>query len=91
MKKVRKARYNKDAKQLTIEGMSVEVQRGNVDKALRILKRKIQDDGRLNLVKEREFYTGRSERRRLAKNAAKRRWQKQNSEQNHHGKRTRLY
>ena len=91
MKKVRKARYNKDAKQLTIEGMSVEVQKGNVDKALRILKRKIQDDGRLNLVKDREFYTGRSERRRLAKNAAKRRWQKQNSEQNQHGKRTRLY
>ena len=67
------------------------VRGNNVEKAMRILKKKLQDDGRLNLVKEREFYTGRSERRRLAKNAAKRRWQKQNSEQNHHGKRTRLY
>jgi len=91
VKKVRKANYNKDTKQFTIDGMSVSVQKDNVDKALRILKKKLQDDGRLNLVKEREFYTGRSERRRLAKNAAKRRWQKQNAEKNHHGKRIRLY
>tara|TARA_E500000178_G_C16432149_1_gene492112 strand:- start:43 stop:318 length:276 start_codon:yes stop_codon:yes gene_type:complete len=91
MKKVKKANYNKDTKQFTIDGMSVSVQKDNVDKALRILKKKLQDDGRLNLVKEREFYIGRSERKRLAKNSAKRRWQKENSEQNHHGKRKRLY
>jgi len=91
VKKVRKANYNKDTKQFTIDGMSVSVQKDNVDKALRILKKKLQDDGRLNLVKEREFYTGRSERKRLAKNSAKRRWQKQNAEKNHHGKRIRLY
>ena len=91
MKKVRKANYNKDVKQITLQGLSVEVQNGNIEKALRLFKNKLQDDGRLNLVKEREFYTGRSERKRLAKNSAKRRLQKQNAEKNHHGKRIRLY
>jgi len=91
VKKVRKANYNKDIKQITIDGMSVTVQKDNVEKALRILKKKLQDDGRLNLVKEREHYIGRSERRRLSKNSAKRRWKKESAGKNHHGKRIRLY
>lgn len=91
MKKVRKANYNKDVKQITLQGLSVEVQNGNIEKALRLFKNKLQDDGRLNLVKEREFYIGRSEKNRLAKNSAKRRWKKLNAEKNHHGKRIRLY
>ena len=58
--------------------MEVEVRNNNVDKAMRILKKKLQDDGFFNELRKREYYMTRSEKRRLAKAAGKRRIQKEN-------------
>ena len=59
-------------------GMVVEVRNNNVDKALRILKKKMQDDGFFNELRKREGYISKSEKRRLAKAAGRRREQKEN-------------
>ena len=53
--------------------MKVEVRNGNVDQAIRVLKKKLQQDGLFNELREREFYTSRSEKRRRSKAAAIRR------------------
>ena len=53
--------------------MEVEVRNGNVDQAIRILKKKLQQDGLFNELREREFFTSRSEKRRRSKAAAIRR------------------
>ena len=58
--------------------MVVEVRNNNIDKALRILKKKLQDDGFFNELRKREYYMTKSEKRRLAKAAGKRRVQKEN-------------
>ena len=59
-------------------GLVVEVRNNNVDKAIRILKKKMQDDGFFNELRKRECYTSKSEKRRLAKAAGRRREQKEN-------------
>ena len=59
--------------------MRVEVRNNNVDKALRILKKKLTEDGFFNELREREFYMSRGEKRRKERAAAKRR-QKKNLE-----------
>jgi small subunit ribosomal protein S21 len=46
------------------------------EKALRIFKRKIDNSGLLREVRERQEYEKPSETRKLAKNRAKKRWQK---------------
>ena len=43
--------------------MEVEVRNGNVDQAIRVLKKKLQQDGLFNELREREFFTSRSEKR----------------------------
>ena len=53
--------------------MEVEVRNGNVDQAIRVLKKKLQQDGLFNELREREFFTSRSEKRRRSKAAAIRR------------------
>ena len=53
--------------------MIVEVRNDNVDQAIRVLKKKLQQDGLFNELREREFYTSRSEKRRRSKAAAIRR------------------
>ena len=53
--------------------MEVEVRNGNVDQAIRVLKKKLQQDGLFNELREREYYTSRSEKRRRSKAAAIRR------------------
>ena len=58
--------------------MRVEVRNNKMDKAIRILKKKLQDDGFFNELRKREFYMTRREKRRLAKAAGKRRVQKEN-------------
>ena len=58
--------------------MEVEVRNNNVDKAMRILKKKLQDDGFFNELRNREYYMTKGEKRRLAKAAGKRRVQKEN-------------
>ena len=58
-------------------GMKVIIDdRMSFDKALRIFKRKIDNSGLLREVRERQEYEKPSETRKLAKNRAKKRWQK---------------
>ena len=49
--------------------MRVEVRNGNVDQAIRVLKKKLQQDGLFNELREREFFTSRAEKRRREKAA----------------------
>ena len=58
--------------------MKIEVRNGNVDQAIRVLKKKLQQDGLFNEMREREFYTSRSEKRRRSKAAAIRRYKREN-------------
>ena len=57
--------------------MRVDVRKNNVDQALRILKKKLQQDGLFNELREREHFVSRGEKRRRAKAAGKRRYQKE--------------
>ena len=56
--------------------MTVEVRNNDVNKALRILKKRMQTEGLFNEMRERTFYQTRGEKRRLAKAAGRRRWLK---------------
>ena len=56
---------------------SVIVKDGNVERALRKFKKKIQESGLLIELKERETYEKPTSRRKRKKSAAKNRWQKQ--------------
>jgi small subunit ribosomal protein S21 len=53
--------------------MRIEVRNNNVDKAMRILKKKLTEDGFYNELREREYYESKGTKRRKAKAAAKRR------------------
>ena len=59
--------------------MRVEVRNGNVDQAIRVLKKKLQQDGLFNELRERESYMSRSEKRRKAKAAAIRRQRREDA------------
>ena len=56
---------------------SVTVKDGNVERALRKFKKKIQEQGLLIELKERETYEKPTTRRKRKKSAARNRWQKQ--------------
>ena len=73
-----RSNYTPKPKQQTVfvTGRSVEVKNGDVGKALRKFKRKIQDDGILQTVRERQHYEKPSETRKKAKAAARARWMK---------------
>jgi small subunit ribosomal protein S21 len=64
-----------------LRGRSVLVQDGNVDKALRKFKKKIQAAGILDDVRDREFYTKPTTARKLKASAARNRWRKKLNEQ----------
>ena len=53
--------------------MRVEGRNNNVEKAMRILKKKLTEEGVFYELREREFYMTKGEKGRRAKNAAKRR------------------
>jgi small subunit ribosomal protein S21 len=53
--------------------MRIEVRNNNVDKAMRILKKKLTEDGFFNELREREYYESKGTKRRKAKAAARRR------------------
>ena len=57
-------------------GNLVYVTNDNVEKALRKFKKKVAESGVLQVLRERETYEKPTTRRKKAKNAAKRRWQK---------------
>jgi small subunit ribosomal protein S21 len=62
---------------MKLYGRTVLVKDGNVDKALRKFKKKIQEDGLLNELRDREFYEKPTTQRKRQKSAAKNRWNKQ--------------
>ena len=45
----------------------IEVRNGNLEKAMRVLKKKVQKEGLLKELKDRQYYTKPSEKRREAK------------------------
>ena len=53
--------------------MRIEVRNNNVDKAMRILKKKLTEDGFFNELREREFYMSKGEKRRHERAASIRR------------------
>ena len=64
-----------------LRGRSVLVQDGNVDKALRKLKKKIQASGILDDVRAKEFYEKPTTERKRKKSSAANRWRKKLAEQ----------
>jgi small subunit ribosomal protein S21 len=62
---------------MKLYGRTVLVKDSNVDKALRKFKKKIQEDGLLNNLRDREFYEKPTTKRKRKKSAAKNRWNKQ--------------
>jgi ribosomal protein S21 len=59
-----------------ITGTTVYVTHDNVERALRKFKRKVTDSKRLVDLKEKEFYTKPTTRRKLKKAQAKSRWKR---------------
>tara|TARA_R110001599_G_scaffold203179_1_gene400145 strand:- start:193 stop:396 length:204 start_codon:yes stop_codon:yes gene_type:complete len=57
--------------------MRVEVRNNNVDKAIQIMKKKLQQDGLFNQLREREFYESKGSKRRRTKAASIRRQQRE--------------
>ena len=69
-----KKKFNKkQIKKEESKGLNVSVG-DDFNKSLRIFKKKVLNDGRLNDFHERQFHTKRSEKKRLAKAAGKQRW-----------------
>ena len=62
---------------MRLQGKTVIVKDGNVDKALRKFKKKIADSNLLQELRDREFYEKPTTKRKRSKSAAKNRWQKQ--------------
>ena len=58
------------------QGLTVEVRGDDIAKALRILKKRMQNEGVFNEMRERVSFQTRSEKKRLAKAAGRRRWLK---------------
>ena len=58
------------------KGLTVEVRNGDLAYALRKFKKKVQEDGILQDLREREHYTKPSEKRKKAKAAGRARWLK---------------
>ena len=61
---------------MKLYGRTVLVQDGNVERALRKFKKKIQNSGILLDLRERETYQKPTTRRKMKKGAAKSRWRK---------------
>jgi small subunit ribosomal protein S21 len=61
---------------MTFYGRSVLVNEGNVEKALRKFKKKIQNSGILLELRERETYIKPTTRRKTKKSLARKRWQR---------------
>ena len=69
-------KYKKYDNQPFIPGIEVVVQFNNVDAALRKFKKKVQEEGILQTVRNKQEYVKPSEKRRKAKAAARARWLK---------------
>ena len=58
------------------KGLRVDVRNGDVNKALRLFKKKVQEAGIIQEVREREAFEKPTTRRKKAKAAARKRWLK---------------
>ena len=63
--------FRKKPKGKRLEGLQVEVYNNNVDKALRILKKKVKDANLFFDLKKKAYYEKPSKKRREKKNLAK--------------------
>ena len=57
--------------------MRVEVRNNNIDGALRVLKKKLQQDGLFNEMRNREAHETKGEKLRRAKASGRQRWLKE--------------
>ena len=64
------------------DGLCVTVRNGDVEKALRIFKKKVQRSGLLKELRDRREYRKPSEERQLAKKRAIKRWKKKEAKLN---------
>lgn len=64
-----------------LQGRSVTVIDGNIERALRKFKKKIQTSDVLNDLRQKEHYVKPSVQKKLKKSAARNRWQKYLSDQ----------
>jgi len=64
------------SKKHNLGGSTVIVQNDNVEKALRLFKKKINEDGKLQDLRDKEFYEKPTTKRRRIKNQQQRRAQK---------------
>ena len=62
---------------MKLYGKTVIVKDGNVEKALRKFKKKVQDSGLLQELRDRETYEKPTTARKRKKSAARNRWRKQ--------------
>ena len=69
-------RFTRKPRDAKDEGLKVTVRDGQFEKALRQFKRKVDQAGILKELRDRQHYTKPSERRKLAKAAARKRWLK---------------
>lgn len=63
------------------QGLTVEVRNGDFNYALRKFKKKVQEDGVLQELRERQHYVKPSEKRKKAKAAGRARWLKKQRKQ----------
>ena len=71
-----RGKFKRNFRQEPIEAMKVVVHNNDITKALRTLKKKMQNEGIFNELRERTGYKSRGERRRLEKAAGRRRYLK---------------
>ena len=57
-------------------GLTVKVRNNDINGALRVLKKRMQQEGIFNEIRERTSHKTRNEKRRLEKAAGRRRWLK---------------
>lgn len=63
-------------KPIKFPGCQIDVSDNKVERALRILKKKVLESGRLRILQEKEFYVKPSDTRKRNKAAAAKRWAK---------------
>ena len=69
-----RGKFKRNFRQEPIEAMKVVVHNNDITKALRTLKKKMQNEGIFNELRERTGFKSRGEKRRLEKAAGRRRY-----------------
>ena len=71
-----RGKFKRNFRQEPMEAMKVIVHNNDINKALRTLKKKLQNEGVFNELRERSGYKSKGEKKRLARAAGRRRYQK---------------